>query len=94
MAQPEGPEGITPLSSTNVTAALLGVHPKSLRRLARLGRVPVYRIGRADKYDILEVREALRQAAPRPKRSVPARNGKVRLEPDLDALDGPRRRKR
>jgi excisionase family DNA binding protein len=48
------------LTSAVDTAAELDVHPETLRRLRRSGRIPGYLIGRYLRFDLDEVREALR----------------------------------
>jgi excisionase family DNA binding protein len=35
-----------PLMNTDEAAAMLGVHPKTLQRLARSGRITAYRVGK------------------------------------------------
>lgn len=57
------------------------VHPETLRRLYRSGRVPAYKVGRMLRFDESEVREALRSTPSAAKRST------VRTEPDFDAID-------
>lgn len=47
------------LSPTEIGAAL-AVHPETIRRLNRAGRIPGYRVGRYLRFDLDEVREALR----------------------------------
>jgi excisionase family DNA binding protein len=47
-------------------AAYLGIHPESLRRAYRAGRVRAYKIGRTLRFDPLEVRADLRASIRRP----------------------------
>jgi excisionase family DNA binding protein len=39
-----------PLLNDNEASALLGIHPKTLQRLARSGAIPSYRVGRFWRY--------------------------------------------
>jgi excisionase family DNA binding protein len=68
------------LTDTEDTAAALGdVHPETVRRLWREGTIPGYKVGRLLKFDVDEVRLALR-AAPRPSTRA------VAATPDFDAI--------
>lgn len=70
------------LISTSDAAELLGnMHPETIRRLYRAGRIPGYRVGRYLRFDPDEVREALRSE---PSTAVA---GSVSATPDFDALD-------
>ena len=69
-----------PLDSTEVAAAAAGVHPETLRRLHRAGKIPGYKFGRVLRFDIDEVRAALRTRGS-------DREPSGTVEPDLDALD-------
>jgi excisionase family DNA binding protein len=70
------------LTNTEDTAAALGdVHPETVRRLWREGRIPGYKLGRLLKFDVDEVRAALR-ATPGTG-TTPA----ALAEPDFDAID-------
>ena len=48
------------LTSTVHTAEEVDVHPETLRRLYRDGRIPGYKVGRLLRFDVDEVRDALR----------------------------------
>jgi excisionase family DNA binding protein len=67
------------LSSTVDTAAEFDVHPETLRRLRRSGRIRGYMVGRVLRFDIDEVRDALRTPTGTPSRP--------HAEPNFDALD-------
>jgi excisionase family DNA binding protein len=70
------------LKSADETALFLGIHPETLRRLHRSGRVPAYMAGRALRFDIEEVRDALRADS--------HASARVRSHmPDFDALTEP-----
>jgi excisionase family DNA binding protein len=68
------------LASTDETAAAAHVHPETLRRLWREGRVPAYQFGRVLRFDLDEVCEALRTTSTSP----PLR--RTRPTPDFEAL--------
>ena len=51
-----------PLLDDQQAAALLGIHPKTLQRLARNGRVPSHRIGRFWRYRASELDAWLRRS--------------------------------
>ena len=44
-------------------SALLGLHPKTLQKLARVGRIPAYRIGRFWRYRASDLEMWLRTGA-------------------------------
>jgi excisionase family DNA binding protein len=44
-------------------SALLGVHPKTLQKLARIGQVPAYRVGRFWRYRASELELWLRSGS-------------------------------
>lgn len=60
----------------------LDVTAETIRRLHRSGRIPGYRVGRKLRFDLTEVREALRVASTTPAPPTPAPAG-----PNFDALD-------
>jgi excisionase family DNA binding protein len=66
------------LQSPAATGELFDVHPETLRRLYRAGRIPGYKVGRYLRFDPEEIREALR--------SVPVRAARSVVEPDFDAI--------
>lgn len=43
------------LLNTDQAAAMLGIHPKTLQRLARSGRVTAYRIGKLWRFDACDL---------------------------------------
>ncbi|MGO9211050.1 MAG: helix-turn-helix domain-containing protein [Terriglobales bacterium] len=49
-----------PLLDDDQAAELLGLHPKTLQRLARRGQIPAYRIGRFWRYRVSELDAWLR----------------------------------
>jgi excisionase family DNA binding protein len=49
-----------PLCDSDQAAAFLGVHPKTLQKMARDGRVPAHRIGTLWRFRISELDEWLR----------------------------------
>lgn len=52
------------LLATRDLADRLNTTPETIRRWARLGRIPVYRVGaKTLRFDLAEVREALRRMA-------------------------------
>jgi excisionase family DNA binding protein len=65
------------LSSTNDTAEEIGVNVETIRRLHRAGIITGYRAGRVLRFDLDEVRAALRTTTT----TSPAR-----VEPDFEAL--------
>jgi excisionase family DNA binding protein len=65
------------LGSTEETAAAAHIHPETLRRLWRDGRIPGYQFGRVLRFDLDEVCAALRAT------SAPTA---ARIEPDFEAL--------
>jgi excisionase family DNA binding protein len=44
-----------PLLNDGEAAGLLGIHPKTLQRLARVGEIPAHRIGRSWRYRASEL---------------------------------------
>ncbi len=52
-----------PLLNDNQAAGLLGIHPKTLQRLARMGEIPAHRIGRYWRYRASELDDWLCSAA-------------------------------
>jgi excisionase family DNA binding protein len=72
-----------PLIPADALGAELGIHPETVRRLYREGRIPAYRVGRGLRFDVAEVRDAFRTSAPSPDEAT---TGTTR-EPDFDALD-------
>lgn len=44
-----------PLLDDQQAAALLGIHAKTLQRLARTGRIPAHRVGRFWRYRVSEL---------------------------------------
>jgi excisionase family DNA binding protein len=44
-----------PLLSDTQAAGLLGIHPKSLQKMARVGEIPAHRIGRFWRYRASEI---------------------------------------
>jgi excisionase family DNA binding protein len=48
-------ECFEPLLDDSQASALLGLHPKTLQRLARAGEVPCYRVGRFWRYRASEL---------------------------------------
>jgi excisionase family DNA binding protein len=67
------------LTSTIRTAELVDAHPETLRRLYRDGRIPGYKVGRLLRFDVDEVRDALRGSSATPRASA-------RVEPDFGAV--------
>jgi len=51
-----------PLLDDEEAAALLGIHPKTLQRLARTDRIPAHRIGRFWRYRASELDAWLRRS--------------------------------
>jgi excisionase family DNA binding protein len=47
---------LRPMDSTEA-GAFLGVHPKTINRLARLGQIPAFRIGKLWRYRISDLTE-------------------------------------
>jgi excisionase family DNA binding protein len=68
------------LLNTDTAAELVGIHPESLRRLWRNGVVPGYKAGRLLRFDVDEVRDALRTNKP-PQRAT------ATAAPNFDALE-------
>jgi excisionase family DNA binding protein len=68
-----------PLESARTVGDDLGVCEETIRRLARDGRIPAYRVGRYLRFD----REAVLAAL----RTGDAATASARVEPDFDALD-------
>jgi excisionase family DNA binding protein len=64
------------LLSAGDTGEVFHVHAETLRRLYRARRIPGYKVGRFLRFDVDEVREALR-ATPDSARAV---------EPDFEAI--------
>jgi excisionase family DNA binding protein len=52
--------GFEPLLDDAEAADLLGIHPKTLQRWAREGRVPTHRLGRKHRYRASELDEWIR----------------------------------
>jgi len=52
-----------PLLNDEEAAALLGIHPKTLQRMARKGEIPAYRVRRSWKYRASELDNWLRSRA-------------------------------
>jgi excisionase family DNA binding protein len=71
------------LTGTEDTADAIGVSAEVIRRWHKAGRIPGYRAGRLLRFDLDEVRAALR--SPESTRSSSSGNG-AHLEPDLDAI--------
>jgi excisionase family DNA binding protein len=67
------------LVSARTAGDSFDVHQETIRRLARDGRIPMYRVGRYMRFDLDEIRAALRAD------SSPSGSGVV--SPDFDALD-------
>ncbi len=59
-----------PLLDDDQAAELLGVHPKTLQRLARRGQIPAYRIGRFWRYRVSELDAWLRSGIQSPSQSA------------------------
>ena len=59
-----------PLLDDEQAAELLGVHPKTLQRLARGGQIPAYRIGRFWRYRVSELDAWLRSGIQSPRQSA------------------------
>ncbi len=57
-------EQALPFQDVRTTAAQLGVHPQTVRRMVRSGRLPAYRLGHELRFDPDEIREALREEIP------------------------------
>jgi excisionase family DNA binding protein len=51
-----------PLLDDEQAAVLLGIHPKTLQRLARTGQIPAHRIGRFWRYRASELDAWLRRS--------------------------------
>lgn len=51
-----------PLLDDEEAAALLSIHPKTMQRLARTGRIPAHRIGRFWRYRVSEIDAWLRRS--------------------------------
>jgi excisionase family DNA binding protein len=56
----EAPSNFEPVLNTQEAAALLQIHPKTLQRMARQGRVPAFRIGDLWRFRASELDEWLR----------------------------------
>ena len=54
--------GFEPLLDTHQAAALLGIHPKTLQKLARAGTVPGHRIGDLWRFRVSELDSWVRMA--------------------------------
>ena len=52
-----------PLLDASEAANLLRIHPKTLQRLARIGRVPAYRVGRFWRYRACDLEMWLRSGS-------------------------------
>jgi excisionase family DNA binding protein len=59
-----------PLLTDEQAAALLGLHPKNLQRLARTAEIPAHRIGRFWRYRASELDEWLKAAVSSGSQSV------------------------
>jgi excisionase family DNA binding protein len=68
------------LGTAERIAARCRVHPETLRRLYREGRVPGYKFGRVLRFDLDEVCDALRT-------TPGSATTRAHFEPDFDALD-------
>jgi excisionase family DNA binding protein len=64
------------------TGEIFDVHPETLRRLYRAGRIPGYRVGRYLRFDPDELREALRSQCDTLRSAV----SPATVSPDFDAL--------
>jgi excisionase family DNA binding protein len=64
--------------AATAAAQLGGLNPETLRRWAREGRVPYYRVGRRVCFDIDELRDVFRVGSAHPER--------LRVEPDFEAV--------
>lgn len=53
----------TPLISAAELADNVGVHPSTVRRLAREGRIPTYWVGSTPRFDLDEARASMRREA-------------------------------
>jgi len=51
-----------PLLNDEQAAQLLGIHPKTLQRLARTGLIPAHRVGRFWRYRASEIDDWLRRS--------------------------------
>jgi excisionase family DNA binding protein len=67
-----------PWTDTAGIAEAIDVHEETVRRLVRASAIPFYRVGRVLRFDIDEVRAALRADGSSP--------GVGRVEPDFAAL--------
>jgi excisionase family DNA binding protein len=59
----EAPDRFEPLLDTEEAARLLRIHPKTLRRSARLGEIPATRIGRLWRFRVSVLNEWLDRIA-------------------------------
>jgi excisionase family DNA binding protein len=69
------------LLSADALSPLVDVHPETLRRKAREGVIPSYKIGNALRFDLDEVREACRATPGGRARASTA------VTPNFDALE-------
>jgi excisionase family DNA binding protein len=67
---------MTRLLSTNEVAARFGLHPDTVRRLTRAGKLPAIRLCRCLRYRLEDVEAALAKAA-LPAAPAPGRRGKL-----------------
>jgi excisionase family DNA binding protein len=56
---PQNPGSFEPLLSDAEAAQLLGLHPKTVQRMARRGEIPHYRFGKYYRYRASELNEWL-----------------------------------
>src|SRR5271169_3453772 len=61
--QIESDAGFEPLLDVVEAARLLRIHPKTLQKLTRIGRVPAYRVGRFWRYRASDIEMWLRSGA-------------------------------
>jgi excisionase family DNA binding protein len=67
-----------PLMSDAEAAKFLGnLHPKTVQRMARLGKLPAYRIGRYWRFRASELDDWLRVQSQHPNASVDLTKGKI-----------------
>jgi excisionase family DNA binding protein len=69
------------LESARSTGEQINVCAETIRRLAREGRIPMYRVGRYMRFDVDEVRAALRTS------TAVGRGVAAAVGPDFDAID-------
>ena len=66
------------LLDADEAARRLGLHPETLRRLHRAGKIPAFKVGKKLRFDLAEIREACR--------STPNNGRAVAAAPDFDAI--------